>query len=169
MSASGIAFADFDSGTIQMSVWPFATGDSLYDFTKNVVLNLNGKYGLGMWFMDTTANPYHHLFDVVPPRSLSYGITRNTNGLSFFHTPLCITSDHGGDALIDFTNLPVRPDIGDDTTWMLVVNGPELAKEIFVLDSTWADYVFDPGYNLRPIGDDTGNSTFAILPLSDAG
>lgn len=43
--------------------------------------------------------------------------------------------------------------MSDDSTWMLVVNGPVLAKEIFVLDSAWADYVFDPGYKLPPLAE----------------
>ncbi len=36
---------------------------------------------------------------------------------------------------------------------MLVVNGPELAKEVFVLDSAWADYVFEPGYKLPSLAE----------------
>ena len=55
---------------------------------------------------------------------------------------------------MDFTNFAhVRPDIGDGLTWTLVVNGSELAKEVFVLDSVWADYVFDPNYKLMPLDD----------------
>jgi hypothetical protein len=119
-----------------------------------VVLNLTGQFGLQMWFMDTTANPYHHLFDAYVPNVLPYGVSRNTSGLFYHHTPVYIGIDTPGKPLPDFTNFAnVRPDIGDGLTWMLAVNGAALAKEFYVLDSAWADYVFDPGYKLRPIAE----------------
>jgi hypothetical protein len=154
MSSSVIKFSDFDSGTVELDALPYASSRGLNNFSKATTLNLSGQFGLGLWFMDTTANPYHNLLNVYPPGVLPYGVTRNTNGLSFFHTPLCIGIDTPGNPLPDFTNFSgVHPAYGDGLTWMLVVNGAELAKEIFVLDSTWADYVFDPGYKLPPISE----------------
>lgn len=156
MGSCGIAFSNrvFDEGgVIQLNAMPYSPLRGKNDFSRVTTLQVEGNTGLALWIMDTLGNHYHHLFDVFPPGDTNGGI-RNTNGLSYFHTPLCITSDHGGDSLINFTGHPgLYPDIGPDSTWMLVVNGSELAKEIFVLDSTWADYVFDPGYKLPPITD----------------
>jgi hypothetical protein len=95
---------------------------------------------------------YHVLFEIRPPGFLYSPVTRNVHGLTFFHTPLYIGTDTGANFTPNFTNLPgIYPNIGDDSTWMLVVAGPALMKEVFVLDSAWADYVFDPNYKLTPI------------------
>ena len=153
MSSSGISFSDASGGLLNFACYPYSSSLGMSDFSKSLTLQLTGKEGLQLWFMDTTANPYHHLLDILIPGDTTGGL-RNTNGLTFIHTPLCITSDHGGVPLINFTNLAgVKPDIGDSTTWMLAVDGPVLAKEVFVLDSAWADYVFDPSYKLPSLGE----------------
>ncbi len=156
MGSCGISFTNrifSESGDLELHAWPYSPTRGTNDFSQSTTLQLNGSTGLALWIMDTLGNHYHHLFDVEPPGDTTGGI-RNTNGLSYFHTPLCITSDHGGVAQINFTNLPgMYPDIGDDTTWMLVVNGSGLMKELFILDSTWADYVFDPDYKLKPLAE----------------
>jgi len=150
IASSGIAFSEGAGGLLNFSCYPYDTSRGMTNFSKALTLQLTGNAGLGFWLSDTTA--YHHLFDILIPGDTAGGI-RNTNGLTFIHTPLCISSDHVGDPLINFTNLAgVHPDMGDGLTWTLVVNGPELAKEVFVLDSTWADYVFDPDYKLPSLG-----------------
>ncbi len=152
MSSSRVAFAASNGGLLDLNCSPYDSTRGLNDFSHETTLELTGNGGLALWFMDTTANPYHHLFDICLPGQLPYGVTRNTSGLTFFHTPVCIGIDTPGHPLPDFTNLTgVYPDIGDGQTWDLVVNGPMLAKEIFVLDSSWADYVFNPGYKLMTI------------------
>jgi hypothetical protein len=153
-SSSEINFAETNGGLLDFTCSPYDVSRGLNDFSKGMTMQIRGSEGLQTWFMDTTSNPYHHLFDIYLPGQLPWPVTRNTNGLSYFHTPVCITSDRGGDALIDFTNFAhVRPDIGDGLTWMLAVNGAAIAKEFFVLDTTWADYVFDPSYKLPPLGE----------------
>ncbi len=151
IASSGISFSENNGGLLDFTCSPYDSILGLNDFSKATTMELTGNSGLATWFMDTTANPYHHLFDIFLPGQIPWPLTRNTNGLTFFHTPVCITSDTGGAPLVDFQNLPIKPDIGDGLTWMLVVKGAELAKEVFVLDSTWADYVFDPGYKLPPL------------------
>jgi hypothetical protein len=136
---------------------PYDSTKGLNDFSHAMTMELTGSGGLATWFLDTTSNPYHHLFDIYLPGQLPWPVTRNTNGLSYFHTPVCITSDHGGDPLIDFTNLAhVRPNTGDDTSWYLAVNGPALFKEAYVNLNDWPDTVFLPGYKPMSI-DDFGN------------
>lgn len=153
MSSSEIMFTDRAGGLVDLVGQPYDSTLGLNDFTHYTLLQISGQQGLSMYMYMDPANPYRHLFDIFPPGYLPYGVTRNTNGLSFFHTPLYIGSDSSANPGCDFQNLPVHPDMGDDITWMLVVNGPELAKEVFVLDSAWADYVFDPGYKLPPLGE----------------
>ncbi len=153
IGSSAISFSENGNGLLDFSCFPYDSVRGLNDFTKATTMELTGNSGLALWFIDTTVNPYHHILDSILPYQLPWPLTRNTNGLFNHHTPVYIGSDSGGQALSNFQNLPVKPDIGDSTTWMLVVDGPELAKEIFVLDSTWADYVFDPGYKLPPLGE----------------
>ncbi|MFI5201157.1 MAG: hypothetical protein ACHQNE_02065 [Candidatus Kapaibacterium sp.] len=156
LGASGVLFSDDDTnGLLQLEAVPFWPGDSLNDWSGGMTLSLGGHEGLGLYCDERRfgGNQYHHLLDVYPPGVLPYGVTRNVNGLTYIHTPLCVSSDTSGPSL-DFTNfLGLYPDIGDGKTWTLVVNGAELAKEIFVLDSIWADYVFMPGYKLMSIND----------------
>jgi hypothetical protein len=154
MASSGIGFSQVAGGLVQLQAQPYNPGLGQNDFTHYTVFQITGQQGLSMYTYIDSLDPYHHLFDVYPPGYLPYGVSRNKSGLCYHNTPVFIGFDTVGNPLADFTNLiNVRPDIGDDTTWMLVVNGPELAKEIFVLDSNWADYVFDPGYKLPPLGE----------------
>ncbi|HZK76280.1 MAG TPA: hypothetical protein VFD13_05160 [Candidatus Kapabacteria bacterium] len=150
MAASGIEFSDFDSGLVQLDAWPLDTAHSLTDFNHEVTLQLTGQQGLTLFTADS--GKYHALFDVWKRGYTPWPVTRNVNGLFFHHTPVFIGTDTGANFSPDFTNLHgLYPDIGDDSTWMLAVSGAVLAKEIFVLDSAWADYVFDPGYKLMTI------------------
>jgi len=153
-SSSEINFAETSGGLLDFTCSPYASSRGLNDFSKATTMELTGNGGLSLWFMDTTANPYHHLFDVYLPGQLPYGVTRNTSGLSYFHTPLCIGIDTPGHPLADFTNFAhVVPDIGDGKTWMLAVKGAAISEEFYVLDSTWADYVFTPGYKLKSLAE----------------
>jgi hypothetical protein len=116
---------------------------------------MTGNYGLSFQTDERwhSGNQYHHIFDAIRPGVLPYGVTRNVQGLFYHNTPVYIGSDTSG-PFCDFTNLPgVKPDIGDDSIWLLVVDGPELAKEVFILDSAWADFVFEPGYKLPPLAE----------------
>ena len=141
-----LAFSDQDGGLISLGVFPWHTGDALTSNDSGVFLQLTGQQGLSMFCYEGASDPYHHLFDVWRP---GFGTNRNINGLFYHSTPVYI-----GSGTPDFTNFAnVHPDIGDSLTWLLVVNGPELAKEVFVLDTTWADYVFDPGYKLPPLAE----------------
>jgi hypothetical protein len=152
MSSSEIMFTDRAGGLVDLVGQPYNSTLGPNNFTQNTIFQISGQQGLSLYMYMDSAIPYRHLFDVFPPGYLPYGVTRNTNGLSFFHTPVYIGSDSSSNPGCDFTNLlNVRPDIGDDTTWMLAVNGPALFKEVFIFDSTWADYVFDPSYQLPPL------------------
>ncbi len=157
MGSCGISFTnrvDSESGVVELNAWPYSAGRGQNNFSQCVTLQVDGHYGLEMWYLDTTSNPYHHLFDVFQPGALPYGVTRNISGISYFHTPLCIGVDTPGKPLPDFTNFSnVRPDIGDGLTWMLAVSGAAIAKEFYILDSSWADYVFEPGYQLKPLAE----------------
>jgi hypothetical protein len=154
MSSSVISFAANDGGMIDLNCMPY---DSVRGLTTDSALNLEfhlmGKKGLEFWCAVSPSDMYHHLFDAYRPGYLPYGVTRNTNGLFYHHTPVYIGSDTVGQPLCDFQNLPVRPNMGDDTTWMLAVNGAALFKEAWVNTSDWPDYVFLPGYNLMSMGD----------------
>jgi hypothetical protein len=155
IGSSGIHFADAFGGLLQLNCWPPDSALPLSDSANGVSLQLTGSQGLAMWTNESATGgaEYHHLFDVWRPGFVISPVTRNYNGLFFHHTPVYIGMDTGG-TLVNFTNLPnLDPDIGDDTTWMLVVNGAELAKEIYVLDSTWADYVFEPSYKLPSLNE----------------
>ncbi len=154
MASCGMYFSEVGQGQLELNVSPYDSALGLNSFAHQITMNLTGQSGLALWVYDSaTAIPYHHLFDVWPPGFLPWPITRNTNGLFYHHTPVYIGSDTAGQPSSDFQNLPVRPDMGDDNTWDLVVNGPVLVKELFVLDSAWADYVFDPGYKLPPLAE----------------
>ena len=161
VGSSGVYFAESAGGLLQLVCSPYDTTKTLTaamkDFSKGTTLQISGNQGLALWFLDTTTNPYHHLLDIMPPRDTGGGITRNTNGLSYFHTPVCITSDHPGDSYINFLNLSnVHPNLGDGFTWMLAVNGSALFKEAYVNTNDWPDYVFLPNYPLMSI-DEFGN------------
>ncbi len=151
MSESGINFAPDDSGLILLTCNPYHTGQSLTDFTGGVTMQITGGYGLSFYCDDSArgGNKYQHLFDCWPPGVLAGGVTRNTNGLFFHHTPVFIGSDTGA-IFYDFTNLGVHPNLGDGLTWDLVVNGPLLAKE-FYMSIDFPDFVFDPSYKLMPL------------------
>ena len=153
MGTSSIGFSEGAGGLIQLSGVPYDSSMSITASQPNTVFQISGQQGLSLWSFVDTSDLWHHLFDVYPPGYLASDLTRNTNGLSFFHTPLYIGSDAGESALVDLQNLPVRPDMGDDTTWMLVVNGAALFKEAWVNSSDWPDYVFLPNFKLMSIKD----------------
>jgi hypothetical protein len=151
--ASNIEFEDRAGGLILLNGFPYDSALGMHDFTHGMTFQISGQQGLSLWFYQDSLNPYHHLFDVFTPGYLPYGVTRNTNGLSFFHTPLYIGSDSSANPGCDFQNLRVHPNIGDDTTWMLAVNGAALFKEAWVNSSDWPDYVFLPDFKLMSIKD----------------
>jgi len=154
MSSSAIAFAANDAtndgGMIDLHCVPYDSASGLsVDTAHGLQLHLMGSKGLELWCDMSQADPYHHLLDCYRPGYLPYGITRNTNGLFYHHTPVYIGSDAGGSSFVDFQKLAnVHPNLGDDTTWMLAVNGAALFKEAYVNTSDWPDYVFLPGYQL---------------------
>jgi hypothetical protein len=159
MSSSVIAFAANDNtndgGMIDLHCMPYDSTTGLNDDTAHGInLHLMGSKGLEMWCDVSQADPYHGIFEAYRPGYLPSPITRNTNGLFYHHTPVYIGSDTGGQPLVDFTNLTnVRPNIGDDSTWMLAVNGAALFKEAWVNSSDWPDYVFLPDFKLMSITD----------------
>jgi hypothetical protein len=157
MGASQIAFTNGvngdEEGVIQLNAYPYDVSRGMHDFTHGVTLQVYGQTGLSLWSYEDTTDPYHHYFDVTRIGVLGSGITRNPYGLFFHNTPVYIGIDTFGHSNPDFANLSIKPDIGDDTTFLLVVNGPGLMKELFIDDSNWADYVFDPGYKLPPLGE----------------
>ena len=157
MSSSAIAFAANDNtndgGMIDLHCIPYDSTTGLNDDTAHGInFHLMGNKGLQLWCDISQADVYHHILDILRPGYIPSGITRNTNGLSYFHTPLYIGSDAGGSSLVDFTNLTnVRPNIGDDSTWTLAVNGAALFKEAWVNSSDWPDYVFERDFKLMSI------------------
>jgi hypothetical protein len=149
VSSSEIAFSDndntHDGGMIDLHCMPFDTARGLDDFRRGINFHLMGSKGLEMWCDVSDADPYHHLFDVLRPGYDGGAGLRNVNGLFYHHTPVYI----GGSETPDFTRLAnVRPNLGDDSTWDLAVNGPALFKEAWVNSSDWPDFVFQPNYKL---------------------
>ncbi len=152
MASSEIDFSSDNGGLLSFNTEPYDASRGLNSFSHTTTLELSGTYGMGMWVYDSAAAVQKHtLFEINPPGIKLGSVTRNTNGLAFFHTPVCITSDTASYMSIDFQNLPLRPNLGDDTTWDLVVNGAALFKEAFVNTNDWPDYVFKPNYKLEPI------------------
>jgi len=149
MASSGIGFSPLYDGMLQLAAWPYDTAHD-DNVNRGVVLRITGEDGLSLYSDESPTDHFHHLFDVWRPGRTYGAITRNVHGLCFHHTPVLI--DTGGPTA-DFTNFAnVNPDMGDNKTWMLVVDGPELAKEVFVLDTVWADFVFDSTYALPTLG-----------------
>jgi hypothetical protein len=159
MSSSVVAFAandvTIDGGMIDLHCVPYTTSTGLnVDTAHGLQFHIMGSKGIEFWCDVSQADIYHHLFDVYRPGYLPSPLTRNTNGLFFHHTPVYIGSDAGGSALVDFQNLTnVHPNLGDDTTWMLAVNGSALFKEAWVNSADWPDYVFLPDFKLMSISD----------------
>ena len=154
MSSSGLRFSDFQGGLLQLACWPYDTtlapSVAIDSFGRGVFLEMHGNSGLGMYCDEGATDRNHQLFNVYRPHALDWPFTRNTNGLFFHHTPVYIGSDSGVGVCPDFTKLSIRPAIGDDTTWMLAVNGAALFKEAFV-STDWPDFVFDLNYKLMPL------------------
>ena len=151
MASSRIEFSQDNGGLLSFKTEPYDASRGLNSFSQELTLETS-VYGLGYWVWDSAAAVQtHKLFEVNPPGITLGAITRNPNGLAFFHTPVCITSDTASFPSIDFQNLPVHPDMGDGLTWDLVVNGPALFKEAWVNSSDWPDYVLQPNYHLMSI------------------
>ncbi len=153
LSSSGIDFSDIGGGLLNFNCWPYDSTRGLNDFTHELTMQVNGNGGMFLWYYQDSTHPYHHIFDFFLPGVITWPVTRNTNGLTFFHTPVCISSDTTSAPSCDLQNLPVHPDMGDGMTWLLTVDGPGLMKELYVDDSDWPDYVFLPGYHLTPLGE----------------
>jgi len=156
MSGSGIGFADVAGGLVTMGTWPFDSSRGMHDFSGGTTLSLTGTNGLEFWSDESHKGgiQYYHMFNCWRPGFLGYGVTRNTYGLFYHYTPVYIGLDTAnGTPNCDFTNLAnVRPNIGDDSTWMLAVNGPALFKEAWVNATDWPDNVFLPNFQLPPLG-----------------
>ncbi len=151
-ASAGISFSDFQQGTLQLWAEPYDAGHSNNRY-HSMTLNLTGQNGLSLWqYNDSSATVYHHLFDVLPPGDTAWPLLRNPNGAFIHHTPVYITSDSTSTPSANFMNFSVHPSYGDDSTWMLAVNGPMLAKE-FYMSIDFPDYVFDPEYKLMSLGD----------------
>jgi len=149
MSTSVLAFAPASGGLAQFYLFPYDAARGKDDFTHGVDFSLSGEKGLEMW-SDEPGNPYHHLYDVWRPGFGGSDSIRNINGLFLHHTPVYI----GGQGAPNFTNLTnVHPNLGDDSTWMLAVNGAALFKEAFVNTVDWPDFVFEPDYKVMTIED----------------
>ena len=150
LSSCGIDFSDIAGGLLDFNCWPYDSTRGLNDFSHELTLQVNGTGGMFLWYYQDSTHPYHHIFDAFLPGVTSWPVTRNTNGLFIHHTPVYITSDSTSTPSCDFQNLPVHPNIGDGSTWDLVVNGPALFKEAYV-NLDWPDFVFDPNYTLPPL------------------
>ncbi len=151
MGSSAISFAGGTGGMVDLRAFPYDSARIPDSLTHGIEFHLTGTNGLEFWSDEGPSDRYHHLFEIWRPGFQGNGVVRNVTGITMFHTPMLITSEQIGYDFTDFAH--VRPDIGDGLTWTLAVDGPMLAKEVFVLDSTWADYVFDPGYKLPPLGE----------------
>jgi hypothetical protein len=164
--ASNIEFSDIAGGLVELNGFPYDSSRGMHDFTHGVTFEISGQQGLQLWSYNGSTDPYHHLVDVWKSGYVDtgIGITRNTNGLFYHHTPVYIGSDSGW-AYVDLQNLPVHPRLGDGLTWMLAVNGPALFKEVYV-STDWADFVFKEGYPL-PSLDEVENYTKANHHLPD--
>ena len=153
VASSEIDFSSENGGLLSFNTEPYDASRGLNSFSRTFTLEISGTYGLGCCVYDSAAAVQKHtLFEVNPPGIKLGAITRNPNGLFVHHTPVLITSDTASYPSIDFQNLPIRPNLGDDTTWDLVVNGAALFKEAFV-NIDWPDYVFQPGYKIIPLSD----------------
>ncbi|HWF43185.1 MAG TPA: hypothetical protein VG537_00950 [Candidatus Kapabacteria bacterium] len=167
LSSSEIDFSSDNGGLLSFNTEPYDVTRGLNSFARKMVLELSGTYGMGMWVWDSAATVQKHtLWEVNPPGIKLGSITRNTNGIFVHHTPVLITSDTASYPSIDFENLRVHPNIGDDTTWDLVVNGPALFKEAYVNLYDWPDTVFMPSYKAMSI-DDFGNYVMKEHHLPD--
>jgi hypothetical protein len=153
IGSSAVNFAESDGGLLNFTCSPYDSTRGMSDFTHNISLQMTGNTGLSLWAYQDSSDVYHHLFEVLLPHVTPWPITRNTNGLFIHHTPVLITSDTTSTPSMDFQNLPIRPDLGDDTTWDLVVNGSALFKEAFVNTNDWPDNVFLPEYKLPPLAE----------------
>ena len=108
LGASGIYFSDLDTlGMVQLQAVPWWTGDSLSDWSGGTTLNITGDGGLSLWCDQRRFGgiQYHHLLDVLLPGQTPWPVTRNTNGLTIFHTPMLITSDSTSTPSLNFQNL----------------------------------------------------------------
>ncbi|MDP4243285.1 MAG: hypothetical protein Q8921_11175, partial [Bacteroidota bacterium] len=148
MSSSAVSFSENAGGNIDLSCFPYDVMRGIDDFTHSLTMEVTGN-GLQMWSYESTSDQYHHLIDIFRPGySYSWDSVRNVNGLCYLHTPVYIGTDTT-DRWPNFTDFAhVNPTLGDGKTWMLAVNGPMVAKEIFVLDTVWADFVFQPEHKL---------------------
>src|ERR1051325_1676979 len=153
MASSGISFTDATGGLLRFSCWPVDTSRPLVmDSVGEMNLCLTGKQGFELFCDERMkgGTQYYHLLDLWRPGFRSGDSLQNSTGLCFHHTPVYI----GGQGNPDFTNFAnLHPSLGDGKTWMLAVDGSLLAKEIFVNDSVWADFVFDPNYQLQPLNE----------------
>jgi len=152
LGASGIFFSDDSvAGMVQLDAVPWWTGDSLADWSGGTTLQVTGSGGLAVW-CDLTRfgrGNYQNLFTIDRPDT---SIPWDTAGMCFIHEPTYIGKayrNHFWPPFPGFESYSIQPDMGG--TWMLAVDGPALFKEVYVLDTVWADYVFDPGYPLLPI------------------
>ncbi|SRR5579883_402568 len=157
MSSSRIAFAPSAGGTLSFEALPYISTAGMDTFPHGFYLSLTGKHGLEIW-SDEPGDPYHHLFDIWRPGDSGWvtGGLRNVNGLCMHHTPVYIGPGDSASTwyVPNFTDLAnVHPDLGDGKTWMLAVNGAALFKEAYVNSEDWPDYVFEPEYKLRSLGE----------------
>jgi hypothetical protein len=147
MGTSAIYFSDKANGMLQMDAFPYDVSRGLNDFSHGVFMELTGQQGLSMWSDEGDSDQHHYLISVLRPGVPPWPATHDKYGLFYHHTPVYIGTDTNALLTPEFTNITgISPSIGD--CWMLVVDGAELAKEVFVLGHDWPDFVFDPGYKL---------------------
>jgi hypothetical protein len=158
-SSSVISFGDGDGASIDLGCYPYNSDSGTNYFKRAIHFHFMGSKGLELYKDVSDSDQNHHLFDCWVPGFPGYNwmiggdSLRNVNGLFIHYTPVLI-SETGNWDVPNFTNLTnVKPDMGDDSTWLLAVNGPALFKEVYVDDTDWPDYVFDPGYKLPSLGE----------------
>jgi hypothetical protein len=172
VSSSGIGFSEIEGGMLELGCWPYDVGRGMHDFTRGVSLHISGESGMFFSCDQGGTDIYHHLFECWRPGATTWPMLRNNNGAFIHHTPVLITSDTTSTPSMNYQNLPVRPNIGDDSTWMLVVNGAALFKEAWVNTSDWPDYVFESSYTLTPLAEVeayiAANHHLAGIPPADS-
>ena len=161
LGASAIYFSDLDTvGMIQLTAIPWWRGDSLSDLSGGMTLNISGgsdSTGLSIWSDEKRFHPgdtvldwkYFHELDIDRPDT---AVKWDTAGMTLINTPLYVGKVYRYSNNPPFPGFPsysIQPDMGG--TWLMAVDGPALFKEAYVNETDWPDYVFTPGYNLKPI------------------
>jgi len=141
------------------SSWPS------YPNNSTITVTSGGNVGIG------TTNPAAPLHVYTPPGLAAYGVFGSgagsgTDGLNVGNNngSASFVNAHGASGngvlwlMTDYTTRMTinSMGVGIGTTnpqYLLSVNGQIGAKDVIVTNSGWSDYVFQPGYRLRPLSE----------------